>query len=364
MGEIADQHAATANGRALAFPCPGCGSAQRYAPGSGDLVCVSCGAHRPIAAAPGGIVAQDYARYLAEGERGAPTDEVRLVTCPGCGAAVSLPPEVAAQACAFCATPLVLDQRETARRLAPQALLPFGLDAATAQSRFRSWLGGLWFAPNALKKAARQEESLQGLYLPYWAYDSASASDYVGERGRHRREEYTDSAGRRQTRLVTDWFPASGELALDFENVLATGSRSLPGDLTEALEPWDLDRLQPWQAEYLSGFAAEAYRVGVEEGYAAAEQRMRQAIEQAVRQQIGGDEQRIHELRTRFSGTRFKHLLLPLWISSYRFNGKLYRFLVNARTGEVQGERPWSAWKIAGAVLVALIVIVWILLQQ
>jgi len=45
---------------------------------------------------------------------------------------------------------------------------------------------------------------------------------------------------------------------------------------------------------------------------------------------------------------------LPIWISAYRYKEKVYRFLVNARTGEVQGERPWSWAKIA--LLVAAII--------
>ena len=39
--------------------------------------------------------------------------------------------------------------------------------------------------------------------------------------------------------------------------------------------------------------------------------------------------------------------LLPEWISAYRYRNRSFRFLVNARTGEVQGERPWSWMKIA-----------------
>lgn len=42
----------------------------------------------------------------------------------------------------------------------------------------------------------------------------------------------------------------------------------------------------------------------------------------------------------------FKHVLLPLWICSYRHKQKIFRFLVNARTGEIQGQRPWSRVKI------------------
>ncbi len=52
----------------------------------------------------------------------------------------------------------------------------------------------------------------------------------------------------------------------------------------------------------------------------------------------------------------FKHILLPVWMAAYKYAGKSYRFLVNGQTGEVQGERPWSVWKITFAVIGGLIV--------
>ena len=48
-------------------------------------------------------------------------------------------------------------------------------------------------------------------------------------------------------------------------------------------------------------------------------------------------------------------ILLPVWLAAYKYRGKTYRFVVNGRTGRVQGERPYSAWKIAFAVLIGLI---------
>ena len=53
----------------------------------------------------------------------------------------------------------------------------------------------------------------------------------------------------------------------------------------------------------------------------------------------------------------FKHILLPIWVSSYRYNKKIYRFLINARTGETHGERPYDKWKIAITVLLGILVI-------
>jgi hypothetical protein len=82
---------------------------------------------------------------------------------------------------------------------------------------------------------------------------------------------------------------------------------------------------------------------------------MAEVIQSSIRQGIGGDEQRIHSAETQYGSITFKHILLPVWLSAYRFRDKTYRILINARTGEVQGERPFSAWKIAGAVLLVLI---------
>ena len=72
----------------------------------------------------------------------------------------------------------------------------------------------------------------------------------------------------------------------------------------------------------------------------------------------GGDEQRVHQISTAYSGITFKHLLLPVWVSAYKFRDQIYQVLINARTGEVQGERPYSVWKIVGFVFFLVVVVV------
>jgi hypothetical protein len=78
---------------------------------------------------------------------------------------------------------------------------------------------------------------------------------------------------------------------------------------------------------------------------------MDRMIERDVKFDIGGDRQRIHQIDTDLSALTFKHVLLPVWLAAYRYRGKSYRFVVNGRTGRVQGERPWSALKITFAVI-------------
>jgi hypothetical protein len=48
-------------------------------------------------------------------------------------------------------------------------------------------------------------------------------------------------------------------------------------------------------------------------------------------------------------------------MGAYRFQNKVYQVAVNARTGEVQGERPFSVWKIVlliAAILVVILIVV------
>ncbi len=56
-----------------------------------------------------------------------------------------------------------------------------------------------------------------------------------------------------------------------------------------------------------------------------------------------------------FTQTRFKHVLLPVWIAAYQYRDRTFQFLVNGQTGEVEGYAPFSVWKILAAVVVGLI---------
>jgi hypothetical protein len=86
-------------------------------------------------------------------------------------------------------------------------------------------------------------------------------------------------------------------------------------------------------------------------------------IDSHVRRDIGGDEQRVANINTAYSNIFFLHLLLPVWIGAYRFQGQLYHVAINARTGDVEGERPYSVWKIGllVAAIIAAILLVAIL---
>jgi predicted RNA-binding Zn-ribbon protein involved in translation (DUF1610 family) len=337
------------------FPCRKCGSRLVYAPATADLQCVSCGERVTIAVVEARVEEHDLQAALAGGLAAEATVESLTVTCPSCGAQSTLAAGVAADRCAFCGTAFVATALST-RSLKPHWLLPFRIGLEEARTRFRAWVRTLWFAPNRLAKEARAG-NVEGMYVPYWTFDAETASRYSGRRGDDRTETTQSSDGKRISRTVTDWTSVQGTVEQDFDDVLVMASRSLPDEKADALRPWDLESLTPYRDEFVSGFRAETYQVGLPEGYEKAKGVMAASIEEAIRRDIGGDHQEISDVETTYGRTTFKHVLLPIWISSYRFGDKTFRFLVNARTGEVQGERPYSWVKIALAAIVAAIVI-------
>jgi hypothetical protein len=260
--------------------------------------------------------------------------------------------------CPFCATPVVTDTG-VHRHIKPRGVLPFAVDERAAHKAMTDWLGRLWFAPNGLQDYARKGRRMQGIYVPYWTFDADTASRYSGARGTEYYQTQTvmrDGKRQQVQVLKVRWTPVSGRVARFFDDVLVLASRSLPKSYTDALEPWDLPALEPYRPEYLAGFRAEGYAVELPEGYDEAREKMARQIERDVRFDIGGDRQRIADIQTEIADVTFKHVLLPVWLAAYKYRGETFRFVVNGRTGRVQGERPWSAIKIALAVIAGLIV--------
>ncbi len=350
-----------ADDREHRFPCDQCGADLRYDPGAGQLVCDHCGHQEPaVSDGPwqGGAIRElDFKQALNNLLPAQEIEETRVTKCPNCGAQVEFHETTHALECPFCATPVVTGTG-THRHIKPRGVLPFALTEKQARQAMTDWLGGLWFAPNGLQEYARKGRSLDGIYVPYWTFDADTKSRYHGERGTVYHETRTvvrDGKRVQQTVAKVRWTPKSGRVARFFDDVLVLASRSLPKRYTDALEPWDLSALAPYQPQFLAGFRAEGYAVELDEGFDQAREKMNRVIERDVRFDIGGDQQRIHDIQTAISDVTFKHILLPVWLAAYKYRGKTYRFVVNGQTGRVQGERPWSAWKITFAVVLGLV---------
>ncbi|CAN5589203.1 hypothetical protein BH23BAC4_BH23BAC4_04170 [soil metagenome] len=344
------------------FPCENCGAQLKFEPGTTALVCPYCQAENEIEASGPAVEERDFKEALALLQSREATVEVLTVQCTNCGAQTDFESNVSGEKCAFCGSSIVAESH-TCQVIRPEALLPFRVTDREARDKFERWLKKLWFAPNDLKQYARREGRLSGIYIPHWTFDARTETDYRGQRGTYYyvTQTYTTSQNGRpvtRTRQVrkTRWRSTSGHVTNMFDDVLVLGSTSLPPSYRPEYPPEELKSLVPYESAYLSGFRTETYTIDLEGGFRAACQIMDGVVNQSIRRDIGGDDQRITWTHTDYNDVTFKHILLPVWISTYRYRDKPYRFVVNARTGAVQGERPYSKIKIALAVLATLIV--------
>ena len=345
------------------FPCQQCGAQLDYQPGTTLLGCEHCGHGHQIDVSNDPIVEHNFHSTINNLPGAAESATAVTIDCHACSAEFEFDKNLHADECPFCGSRVIVDTTEH-RLIQPESVLPFQITDKSAKEFYQKWLKGLWFAPNKLKKYAKKERKLKGVYVPYWTYDCNTHTQYQGQRG----DAYTVPRqvsvvinGKRtmRTRMVKKirWTHVSGQVARAFDDVMVYATDSLPRSIARELAPWDLQNLTPYQDEFLAGFQSEIYKVNLSEGFDIAKERMRPAIRQDIRMNIGGDQQRIHNSETQYSVITFKHILLPFWIAGFRFRNKTYQFIVNGRTGEVQGARPYSWIKIGFAVLLALLLV-------
>ncbi|WP_340066340.1 DNA helicase PriA [Ascidiimonas aurantiaca] len=340
--------------------CASCGAELRYKPGSHQLRCEYCGYEEFIETQKSSFEELELQHYLSLVGSNVYTNKIDLIQCKNCGANQHIEENYQSLHCVYCSEPLLLEESQEEGWILPGAVAPFQFDTKKARAIFRKWIKGLWFAPNTLKKAALKPEALHGLYLPYWTFDADLFANYKGMRGDYyyvTRTVQTKDGPRTQQVRKTRWTPASGHVSGFIDDILINASRHKGKEIPSRIASWNLKEIAPFNQKYLSGFVTEKYTVSLKEGHNASFVKAKNIAYNWIRRDIGGDTQKISHADIKLSNETFKHILLPVYISAFRYRSKNYRFYINGQTGVISGERPYSFWKIFFLVLFILVVI-------
>ncbi|HEY4375761.1 MAG TPA: hypothetical protein VGM93_01325, partial [Acidimicrobiales bacterium] len=306
------------------YPCASCGDQLHFDPKSQQLKCPSCGSSSAIALDPNQQrVDHDLASTMAAlhavmAEQTGPNLSGKEVVCQSCGGHTTFTGTLTATRCPYCATPIQRDDVQDApTRLPVDGVLPLKVDEATAHKALEDWVNGRWFAPTEFKKY-KQAGSFTSVYAAYFTYDADTTTWYQGERGEH----YTVTVGsgdNQHTETRTRWYPASGQVANQFDDVAALANDGFDAKKVAALEPWPTATAVPYDGEYVAGHLCRTYDRDAEQTFPIAKSVMDSEIDQTVRRDIGGDEQRISRKQTNFNVLTFQHLLLPIWLLTVMF---------------------------------------------
>ena len=361
------------SGKGRMFPCDRCGADLKFSVGQQSLECPFCGSIKQIqlpADAP--IVERDFLQMIERlkclRESQGPSDESETsqhaIRCDSCGADVVFQGTLTSTHCPYCACPLQRDNiHDSVSRIPVDGMLPFIVPQERAAENLRAWVRSLWWAPNEFLQQGASGR-FNGVYLPYFTYDALTFTRYDGQRGDAYFVVVGEGNNRRTERRI-QWSYVSGEFQHFFDDVLVIAASKQPTQLVQQLEPWPLDQIITYTPEVLAGFFSRTYDVELQDGFKEARNRIEAALAMEARQRIGGDEQIISSIKSNYSAVTYKHLLLPVWLMAYRFRNRTYQVMINAATGEVTGQRPYSWVKITFGVTLAsiAIAIIWAVIQ-
>jgi len=354
--------------------CPACGAQAEWDPASQKLRCPFCGTESPyhFDRDQGKVVELDLAKALRElpdDERGWQTER-RSVQCQACRAVMVFDPARVGQNCEFCGSPALVDYQELRAPIRPQGLLPFRIDVSRVRDDIRRWWKSRWFAPGRLAIAALVD-TIKSLYIPYWTFDAKVHCPWTAEAGHYYYVSVPgrDSKGRpimRQERRVR-WEPAAGVVDTAFDDEAVPGTQGLPIDLLKTIEPFPTLEVVQYDTAFLSGHVVEHYQVVLLDAAQRSLDQMHAKLVAMCSQQVPGDTQRNLQIAPEYSDRTFKHVLVPVWLLTYDYRAKPYQVIVNGYTGAIAGRRPYSGWKIAFAVLLAILIglmVLWLNGQQ
>ncbi len=351
------------------YACPACGAEAQWNPTKSALVCPFCGTTSPatMPASGGAIQENELAialRSIDDSQRGWETEK-KSVKCQSCQAISVFDPSRVSQRCDFCGSSALVPYEQTRAPIRPESLLEFKVAEAKVREDIRGWYGSRFWAPNKLKSRALTD-TVKGVYLPYWTFDAQVHADWQAQAGYYyyTTEHTTDSQGKAQTRQVqhTRWESASGSLDHFFNDALVPASKGVHAELLSQVEPFPTTSdLKPYDPAFLSGWVVEQYQIDLITAAGLSQMNMRSAVEGMCSGQVPGDTQQGLTVDADFSGQTFKHILVPVWLLSYTYGATSYQVVVNGYTGTIAGKYPLSWFKIALAVILALIVAVFIL---
>ena len=337
--------------------CPQCGGVMDYDPATGGMHCPYCDYTERIPAADGG--AEEKAAQELDFESALHRENCdwgvkkKIVICKACGAQSVYDELELANECPYCGSNQVMEEKGE-ETMAPGGVVPFVLTAKEAAAKFTSWIKRKLFCPRAAKESAKPG-AFKGVYLPYWTFDAHTVSDYTAEYGIDRRVRTKEGE-----KVVTDWHSTGGRYREDVDDETVMASTRYDEGLMRDVEPFHTADNKAYQPEYVAGFAAERYSVGLKEAWEKAKKlisgKLRANIEDRIRQEHRADHVRIKQVNTAYSAVTYKYLLLPVWLSTYRYRDKVYHFMVNGQTGKAGGQTPVSWMRVAVAVILVIAV--------
>lgn len=325
----------------LEYKCPACGGALSFDASQQQMKCPYCDTEFDVTA----LQELDEALQQSTEEMTWEQEPMQQWTqeesqgfqtyvCDSCGGEITCDATTAATHCPYCDNPVVV-AKQFAGALKPDLVVPFKLTKEEAVTALSAHLKGKPLLPKLFKSQNRIEK-IQGLYVPFWLFDTQVHADirYRATRVRH----WSDS-NYNYTRTSHYSLLRSGQLA--FRHVPVDGSVKMDNALMESIEPYDMSQAVDFKTAYLAGYLADKFDVPADDCKLRANDRIRVSTESAfAATAVGYSTVFPQHSNIRLSGGKVRYALLPVWLLTTRYGDKLYTFAMNGQTGKMVGNLP------------------------
>ena len=265
---------------------------------------------------------------------GEDTDDIKVYSCPSCGAELMCTETTAATSCPYCGNPTIIPGK-FAGALKPDYVIPFKLTKDDAIKALKRFYLRKPLLPRAFSNKNHLTE-IKGVYVPFWLFDGQAKGTVHFNATR----SHTHKSGDYEI-TVTDHYhlTRSGDLA--FEKVPVDGSSKMPDDYMDSVEPYDYNELKPFSTAYLPGFLADKYDVGVNECSERADRRCINSFANEIEKTVTGyTTHSITSKDLKLKRGKVHYALLPVWVLNTKWEGQDFLFTVNGQTGKLAGSLP------------------------
>ena len=259
-----------------------------------------------------------------------------IYSCGSCGGEILATESLGSMKCPFCSNNVVVHDKFTGK-FTPDYIIPFTKTKEDAMKAYSGYVKSKKLLPKVFFEQNHIDE-IKGIYVPFWLY--SSTQHYQGSFSGTKVRTWSDS---KYHYTETSYFNIERSGTEQFEHVPEDGSKEMPDDLMESIEPFDRKAMIPFNMGYLAGFLANKYNVTAEELKDKANKRMANTTSLNFKNTITGyNSLRPVSETCSSSDESTKYALYPVYVLNTTWNGENYLFAMNGQTGKFVGNLPFS----------------------
>lgn len=339
----------------VSYKCLNCGGPLSFIPGKETVTCEYCDTEFKVSDLEAMYAKEQELAAKAQDAKEAKwkTDEagsewsveeaqlMKAFTCSSCGAEIVCDENTMATECVYCGNPTMLPNRFEGM-LKPDFIIPFKKTKEEAVAALKSFYEGKKLLPDAFT-ANNRIEDIQGLYVPFWLFDSSAGGTAVYKATKSIVFDDGDD-------IVTETSHfncvRSGEA--EFEMIPVDGSTKMDDAFMESIEPFDYSELVPFTNAYMPGYLADKYDVDAEASVPRANARIDKSILEMLEKDVNATYETVscEQSQCYENEGKVSYAMVPVWILTTQFEGKPYTFMMNGQTGKFVGKLPIDGGKL------------------